>query len=652
MRRSLTSRVVMAMLAFALAAVVPGPALAAGTVYAGGGIGDGGPATAAALQFPTGAAYVPGDGIYVTEMVRGRVRRIDGSGTISTFAGGGSSDADGVPVAQSALYYPNDIVALATGQLYIAQSYGVFRVDQYGIMTRYAGFAYPDGGDGRPANKASLNGVAAIALSSSGELYIAEAASHRIRKVDHAGIISTVAGGNGNGFAGDGGAAIAAKLSYPSDIAFDPAGNLYIADLGNSRVRRVTPGGSITTFAGSGQRGPSIAGVPATLTPFDGPLGVEADPSGDVYISDAYNNLVHRVDAVTGIIRPFAGNRVGFKQSGDGGPALAAAITQPGHLSWDGSGRLLIMANVLVRAVAPDGTISTIAGNGRFEAGGDGRAATNAEMRNPTALAVDAAGNTYIADTEPNLIRRVNAAGEIESIGTTPTESIDGLPGVFKPEGVAVAPDGTVFASDTRRHRVVRLSGSYWVPAVATGSIQGTGDVGRTGDGGPAITTTLSTPKGLAFGPDGNLYIADFGNNRVRMVDRHGVITTVAGNGTIGSGGDGGPATAASLNGPSAIAFMADGSMLIADSFNNRIRRVHPNGSISTFSSGLQGPAGIAVSPSGTVAVADRNNDRIVLIPGAPITGLNRPVGVAFTGSSLLVSESGANMVKSFAGVL
>jgi len=332
-------------------------------------------------------------------------------------------------------------------------------------------------------------------------------------------IITTVAGNGGAGFSGDGGPATSAALYYPYGVATSPDGSLYIA-ASNNRVRRVSPDGVITTVAGNGAAGFSGDGGPATSASLN-PYGVAVGPDGGLYIADCGNNRVRRVGP-DGVITTAAGNGMaGF--GGDGGPATQAALNCPWDVATGPDGSLYIadFNNNRVRRVGPDGVIATVAGKAGGSFGGfsgDGGPATQAELSRPASVALAPDGSLYIADTYNARIRRVG-------------------------------PDGII----------------------ATAAGGGT----SLGDGGPATSASLD-PYGVATSPDGSLYIADYNHNRVRRVGPDGVITTVAGNGIVKFSGDGGPATAASLSGPLGVASTPDGNLYIADASNRRIRRARP----------------------------------------------------------------------------
>jgi sugar lactone lactonase YvrE len=388
-------------------------------------------------------------------------------------------------------------------------------------------------------------------------------------------IITTVAGIGPSGYTGDGGPAISAQFSYPVDAVPDGVGNFYIADLSNSAVRKVAAAGTITTIAGNGTQGYSGDGGPATSALLSEPAGLALDCSGNLYIADVGNNTVREVTP-EGVISTVAGNgTAGY--SGDGGPASSAELNYPRNLAFDASGNLYIadFYNNAVRKVTPAGTITTIAGNGAPGFSGDGGPATSATLTNPAGVAVDRGGNLYITDDNNERIRKVTPSGTISTYA-------------------------------------------------------GTGAMSFCGDGGPATDACFFYPNTIAVDASGNLYITDYYNNRIRMVDPFGTITTVAGSGVSGgpSGsydGDGGPATSAQLNGPGGVSLDANGNLYIADTGNNRIRKVTISGVVLSKPFGHLDSAVDSVTKSATVGQSDSvvvSGWAADVIDGAPLSNV------------------------------
>lgn len=336
----------------------------------------------------------------------------------SSKAQGNTSIGDGGPATEATLIRPGGLAIDSRGRLYISEWDGnrIRRVDlQTGIITTFAGTGERDfGGDGSPATAAQLNGPLGLEFDGADNLYIADVRNQRIRRVDgRTGIITTIAGNGEKGFGGDGGPATSASMSDPYYLTADTAGNVYVTDTNNDRIRRIdVRTGVITTVAGSGVRGFSGDGGLATRAEFYRPHVVEIDPDGNLVIGDSFNQRIRRVDAKTGIVRTIAGNGE-LGSSGDGGPATEASFSYFGDIVFDPSGVLLVSglhSNRVRRIDLRTGIIHALAGAGGEESfGGDGGPALGAKFNRIGGLAVDEIGNLYIADSRNNRVRRVDA---------------------------------------------------------------------------------------------------------------------------------------------------------------------------------------------------------------------------------------------------
>ena len=345
------------------------------STFAGGGSGDGGPATEAALYYPISVAVDAAGNVYVTGSESNRVRRIDTAGVISTFAGTGEEgfSGDGGPATEAQFYAGHDgflsVATDAAGNVYVAggENQRVRRIDTAGVISTFAGTGEAGfSGDGGPAIEAQLSYPVGVAVDSAGNVYVADVVNQRVRRIDTAGVISTFAGTGEDGFSGDGGPAVRAQLSYPISVAVDGAGNVYVAGYESSRVRRIDTAGVISTFAGTGEDGFSGDGGPAVQAQFypgnDGFLSVATDAAGNVYVADARNRRVRRIDTA-GVISTIAGTgEAGF--SGDGGPAVQAQLRGPAGVAVDGAGNVYIAdpGNHLVRKLTPVGGSGTSPG--------------------------------------------------------------------------------------------------------------------------------------------------------------------------------------------------------------------------------------------------------------------------------------------------
>ena len=544
---------------------------------------------------------------------------------ISTVAGGVPPPTP-VPAVNASLPHPGGIAVDSTGNQYFTSDNCVFKIDLSGTLTRVAGNSRPGfSGDGGLAINAQLDGSYGVAVDAGGNLYIADAGNNRIRMVSSAGIITTVAGAGSAGSFGDGGPATQAQLNYPLAVAVDSPGNLYIADSYNQRIRKVGAGGIIGTVAGDGTCCYSGDGGPAVKAQLHQPDGVATDAAGNLYIADLGNNRIRKVTAA-GVISTLAGtNQNGY--SGDGGPATSAQLAIAWAVAVDPAGNVYIADSNRIRKVSLNGSIATIAGQRASGYSGDGGPAVNAQLDQPVAIAVDAAANLYIADTGNNRIRELAATGVITTLAGDGTRNYSGDGGpaakaqLYNPEGLFAAPSGKLYFADYARIRMLTPGGN-----IAT--VAGDGISGYSTDGIPATGAHLSQPEGVALDAAGNLYIADSGaSNRIRKVTPDGTISTLAGNGTAGYSGDGGPAVSAQLNDPEGVALDAAGNLYIADSANGCIRKVTPDGAISTVvgngtpgfsgdggaatSAQLSYPRGVTVDTAGNLYIADFGNGRV-----------------------------------------
>ena len=546
-------------------------------------LGDGGPAIVAHLNLPAGVAVDHAGNVYIADTGDNSIREVSKGiiNTIAGNGFGGYSGDTGLAV-DSVLQQPHDVAVDGSSNVYIADTgNGVVReiTATTGIINFIAGSCQTSAcsigysGDGGLANAAGLIEPFAVAVDASGNVYIAEPTDGRIRQINSKADINTIVGNGTLGFSGDGAAATAAELNRPTGVAVDGSGNIYIADSLNNRIRVVKSGSSISTFAGNGGYSYSGDGGAATSAQLNSPHGVAADSAGNFYIADSGNNVVRKVSA-GGAITTLAGTgTAGF--GGDGGTATSAQLSGPQGVAVDSAGNVYIAdtGNSRVREVS-GGTITTVAGSGSPGYAGDGGAAASAKLYSPVGLAVDAKGNLYIADTNNSAIRKV-ASG---TISTVAGNGLQGYAGdgsaalnaqLNDPEGVAVDAAGNLYITDTLNYRVrmVSLNGK-----IAT--IAGNGVGGYSGDGGPAGLAQLSYPAGIAVDTAGDVFFADAGAS-VRKIYANGTIATIAGNGEIGYTGDGGLATSASLNGPAGIAVDARGDVYVADSGNNAVRLLY-----------------------------------------------------------------------------
>jgi sugar lactone lactonase YvrE len=621
------------------------------TVAGSYALGDGGPAAKAMLYGPQGIAFDGSGNLYIADYGNFRVRRMTPAGIISTVAGDGSQgySGNGGSAVTARLWSPYAIAADAAGNRYVTDRGGVRKISADGtIATVAGGWAIGFSGDGGPASDAAFYTPRALVFDKSGNLYVADTYNDRVRKIATDGVVTTVAGNGVRGFSGDKGKATSASLETPQGLALDAAGNLYIAE--GHQIRKVSPDGTIVTVAGNGKSGSGGENVSATSVGFGYTAGVAVDAAGVLYFVDTLGR-VRKVSA-SGTVTTVAGGGTEYADSGtatkaaldapfglaldaagsllcaesnrirkiapdgtistlagashyggDGGPAASAVLQRPAGLAIDSNGKLYFAdsGNHRVRTVDRSGNIATAAGTGVAGRSGDSHAATGAQLYTPLDVSTDKAGNVYIADSRNNQVRVIRASGNIEPFAGTGTAGPGGGDGgpaasaqLYTVTSVAAAPDGSVYLADYN-YRVRRVRPNGKIETVA-----GKGTMGFAGDGGPAMAASLTFVTGMAVDPAGNLYLALPGDNRIRKVDTNGIITTFAGTGVTGFSGDGGLATAATLYSPQAVTVDGAGNVFIADRFNHRIRMVTPDGIIATIAgsatTGFSGDGGAATA--------------------------------------------------------
>jgi sugar lactone lactonase YvrE len=647
-RRSLLS------IALPLAAMATSPGVI--SQYAGPGP-SGMPATTANVQYPRNTAVDSSGNFYYVSAWAQEAFEINTSGTITRLAGFGNMNpgysGTGKLAASIELYNPQGIAVDSSKNVYIADESNqvIWKITaSTGIATIVAGTAQSCAfsGDGAAATSAHLCNPYGVVVDSSGNIYIADTSNQRIRKVTAStGKISTIAGNGTAGFSGDGAAATAAEIYNPYDVAVDSSGNVYIADYSNVRIRKVTAStGKISTIAGNGTAGFSGDGGLGTSAEINYPQGLASDSSGNVFIADTGNCVIREVTASSGKITTVAGKGQVCGFAGDGSAATSAELYQPTGVAVTSSDTLYIADyyNYRIRKVALGGAISTVAGSGSFYYAGNGTPATGDSLYYPAGTFADASGNVYIADYYNCVVRKVNTSGVSTTIAGVVTNTANTSCGYGGDGGAATSAtlnypaqaiadsSGNVYIADTNNCIVRKITASTGKIATYAGK---PGVCGYSGDGAAATSAELYSPYGLAFDTSGNLYIADYNNQRVRKVTSGGTISTVAGNGTAGYSGDGGAATSAELYQPSGVAYDPfNGNLYIADNSNYRVRVVS-GGIISTYAgngsctyqadnvlapdTSLCHPAEVSVDTAGDVLVSDQDNHRVRWINGADI---------------------------------
>ena len=639
---------------------------------------DGKPAVGAPLSlFLLDIEFSPQGELHFLDTQNAMVMKVRNDGIVEVVAGNGSTLTAGIPgdAKSAGMRFPQGFAFSPDGDLYIITAPGnIFRVSDGQIsFFASAGFRAPQT-------------VPAMAFGPSGDLYICIPQRQEVLRVSPAGDVTSFAGQQGIfGFRGDGLPANRALLNAPSDIAVDAAGNVYIADSNNFRIRRVRPDGVIETVAGTGNQatvplvdGPSLetrinvvsginftptgdlllietpsfggsfAGVVRRLTP-DGRLEtltsvlneirVAGDDAGRIYLTGG--GVIRRVNR-DGSSQTVAGGG-DYRFSGDGGPATSAHMNIPSAIDVDAAGNLFIVdgANHRIRHVSADGIINTIVGTGAQANEGDGGQARDAAIAFPSDLAFDPQGNLLIASS--NAIRRVAPGGVIS---TFIAAGEGGLDPSFSVNRLATDTLGTILLSDDGNHQVGAIDAAKNVFLIAGQFLGGVG--GFRGDGGPATLATLNTPAGVAVAPDGSVVIADSGNGRIRRVDPTGVINTFVGGGdepaiTLTQNV---PRGQVALGAPSGLVFDQAGSLYFTEAEASVVRVLNPNGLVSRVAgavprfltqdgtlvgSGDGGPAifatllsptDVAIGPDGSIYIADLAGQRIRKVLAAPPTFL------------------------------
>jgi sugar lactone lactonase YvrE len=556
------------------------------TTVAGGGVlfgssADGGPATSAELSFPIGVAVDDAGNLFFSESVdadqegSNRVRKVSADGLISTVAGNGmfGFSGDGGPATSAQLAGPGSLALDSTGNL--------FFVDLYNQRIRKVS---PDGtiatavDTSMPMSTFCDCSVSAVTMDKAGNLFYT-VSSDSVFKKSPDGIITTLVGTDAG-----------LQVWW---LAVDGAGNLFLPY--GSSFRKVSPDGLITTLLGDGACCYSGDGGPATSAQLNHTNSVAADGAGNLFIADTDNHRIRRVSP-DGIIATVAGNgewSAVCNLSSDSEPATSAHLCRPSQVAADGTGNLFMVDGNRIRKVSPDGTITPVAGTGVVGVDGDGGLATGAQLAYPNSVAADGAGNLYFAEWAR--VRKISPDGIITTVagdGTRlsnnggclpigspgcgpPPPTRDGGPAtlaqLWGPASVTVDGAGNLYFVDGVRIRKVSPDG---IITTVAGNGNATGYHGFTGDGGPATNAPLWNPNGVTVDSAGNLFISE--PVRIRKVTRDGIINTIAGSSDPGYSGDGGLAAKAQLWNPTGLTVDAAGNVYFADSFNNVVRILGP----------------------------------------------------------------------------
>jgi len=556
--------------------------------------------------------------------------------TATTFAGPAESPGalDGTGNA-ARFNSPRNVAVDAGGNLYVAdsQNHTIRKISPSGAVTTLAGLAGSSGSADGTGSVARFNNPYDVAVDSGGNVYVADRGNHTVRKIGPTGVVTTLTGAAGTSGTADG-LGSEARFYNPSGVAVDADGIVYVADTGNHTIRKITPAGEVTTFAGSAGNSGGADGT-GTAASFHAPYGLDAGTDGSVYVASMYT--IRKITPA-GEVTTLAGSYGNFGSS-DGNGA-AARFRSPGDVAVDSGGNLYVAdsSNCTIRKVTPAGDVTTLAGSAGIYGKADGAGST-ARFSAPCGVAVAASSGTiFVADTGNHTVRMVTPAGETSTFaglaggggredGTTVTARFSGPSGVFVDAG------GNAYVADRNRHTIRRITAAGAVTTLAglagsSGSTDGAGDTAR-----------FNAPSGVTADGNGILYVADYENHTIRKVTPAGVVTTLAG--LAGNpGGSDGTGNASRFYRPSALAVGPDGNIYVADRDNHTIRKVTPAGAVTT----LAGLAGTSGSANGT------GNAARFRYPCGVATDLDNNVYVADTGNNAVRKITPAGEVTTLAG--
>jgi sugar lactone lactonase YvrE len=612
-------------------------------VYAGkvSGLGNlNGTGPLARFNEPIGLAVDAAGNLYVADQANNAIRKVSPAGVVTTLAGSGelAGSADGTGSA-ARFSSPQGMAVDGAGNVYVADTgnHTIRMITPAGVVSTLAGTAGSRGSLDDTGAAARFNGPTGVAVDGGGILYVADQGNNTIRMITPGGVVSTLAGSALVAPGSADGLGALARFSGPTGVAVRGSGDLFVTDTGNNTIRMITPLGQVTTFAGTaGVQG--SADNTGALASFSGPSGLTLDGSGNLYVGD-YQNSIVRMITPGGVVSTLAGTANIWGNVDATG--AAARFYGPTGLAADGTNVIYVAdyGNNAIRAITPAGVTTTLAGLGNFIGAVNGTGAA-ASFNEPYGLAIDGSGTIYVADWDNHLIRKVAAGGIVSTLaghaGTAGSVDASGTAASFRfPSGVAVDSTGQVIVADTGNNTIRLITTGGQVTTLAgtagvTGSLDGTG-----------AAASFNAPLGVAVDASGNVYTTDTGNNTIRKITPAGVVTTLAGTaGVIGSAdGQGG---AASFSSPSAILLGVSGNLYVTDRESNTIRMITPTGLVSTFAgkAGVQGsadgtgpaaaffgPNNLAMDADGNLYVADLWNSTIRRI--TPAGEVSTVVGVA-----------------------
>lgn len=562
---------------------------------AGSADGTGG---AARFLTPGGVAVGRGDQLWIADTGNHTIRRAAPTAEVITIAGaaGAAGSTDG-EAAAARFYSPFDLAVDTQGNVFVAdtENHSIRRIDTTSLqVTTFVGLSGTLGSTDGTGGNARFAYPTGLAFDRAGNLYVADNGNHTIRKVTPEGVVTTLAGAVGvSGWVDGPGAQ--ARFQVPYDVAVGPGGVVYVVDSYNQVLRAISPEGVVSTMAGSpGKLGGSDGS--GTEARFQYPSAATVDPTGTVWIADYGNQAIRRL-ALDGQVTTVAG--AAASPGAEDGALGNARFSFPADVTIGPDGSLFVVevGNQTVRRISPTGTVSTFAGAAGQSGTVDGVGA-EARFFNPQGVAADLDGNLYVTDSFNHTIRRISALGAVTTVAGAPGTAgfADGTGSAarfYSPIGIVVEAGGTLYVADTWNHVIRRMTSEGTVQTIA-------GQAGASGSqDGVGSAARFNYPAGLALDTGGNLYVVDNGNHVIRKITPDRVVTTVAG-GSGQSGGEDGVGTAARFNRPYGVAVDPAGNLFIGDTGNHAVRRIDPQGVVTT----LGGLAGVRGGGSGTGAEA------------------------------------------------
>jgi sugar lactone lactonase YvrE len=564
--------------------------------------------------------------VYVADTWNHTIRKIARGGAVTTLAGlaGERGSADGL-AAEARFLAPCGVALDRAGNVFVADTGNqtIRKISPQGIVTTVAGQAGSHGRADGKGGVALFDDPSAIAVDNAGNLYVADTMNNTIRKITPDGAVSTLAGSAGSSGSADGKGS-AARFDMPGGIALDGAGNLYVADISSSTIRKISPEGVVTTVAGQPYTRGSVDGT-GKAARFSSLRGVAVDSAGNVYVADAGNNSVRKMTP-EGVVTTIAGRAVG--QGSADGPANAARFNQPSGLTLDSAGSVYVAdtSNYTIRKIGPESMVTTLAGRPGSPGNANGTGSA-ARFSRPSGIVADNADNLYVTDSWSHTVRKVDPRAVVTTLAGVAMDSgsTDGTSSAARftsPFGLAADGAGNLYVADQGNSTIRMITAKDQVTTVA-------GLAGERGSAdGTAIAARFNEPLGLAADSAGNVYVADASNHILRKISPEGFVTTLAGQaGTPGSAD--GVGSAARFRRPASLAVgrIGDLSVYVADSWNHTIRKISPDGTVTT----LAGQAGSAGSADGTGSAAR----------------FNEPFGIAVDNSgNVYVAESWNHTIR------